>query len=432
MTKNDNMKPKKIIALLAATGLLALQACKKSTTVAEEKTELVYKGSTEALSEGRHRMDLLQVGDYTCFAGGFISMYQGASVLTYSYNIDVYNRQTGQWIRFGMSPQRTGFGITAAGGKLFIAGGTNSDNRYIDNLNIIDLASGRVTNSTLSVARRGVAATTAGNKVLFAGGTAASGASNKVDIYDLQTGQWTAAVLSEARHSITAVSAGNIILFAGGVTGSNAPTSRVDLYNVQTGQWSVAETSVARSFSNAVVAGNKIFISKKDISSLNSQNIDVYDAEKNQWSALSLTGSVGQVSMAASAGYVFFTSSSINGIAEKLHVYHLRDGQLKTVAVPVPVSEFAIAAVGTKVMIAGGFPVSSLGVENRVQVYDVATGVFDVASFTLRDKCAAPVAATAGNKILIAGGYREITNSNGQLTGYTNYKTVNEFELIKK
>ena len=85
-----------------------------------------------------------------------------------------------------------------------------------------------------------------------------------------------------------------------------------------------------------------------------------------------------------------------------------------------------MTVAANKLLIAPG--VISDTVTNKVFVYDTKKGNFDTTQFNLPGKKGNFTAATAGNKILLAGGVWDRTNGMNQRE-VTNYKTVSVFEL---
>jgi Galactose oxidase, central domain/Kelch motif len=418
---------KKIMILSGVFTVLTLVAFKKDTTTDTPK-ELIYTGTSEVLSEGRYNINAVQTGNYTCFVSGSIFTLNPFG-LTTSNNIDVYNQQTNAWARYGITPNRRAFAVVAKGTKLVIAGGhIPANNTYNNNVDIIDLESGITTRVNLSQARQNIAAATTGNKMIFAGGNSSS-LSAVADIYDVTTNQWSTAALSQARTGISAGAAGNKIVFAGGVTSNNTFSDKVDIYDVQTNQWSATSLSQPKAFLSVIATGNKIFFAGGATNAgTYSENVDVYDVQTNQWSVITLTQNKIPVSVCSNGNYLVFSSGSnyINQRAEQLFIYNLNNSQVKSVALPAAHGAFAMAAVGNKVIMAGG--TFSDGYTKKVIVYDLVSGVFDSTSLAIPDKLIFASAITSGSKILVAGGNWDGTNTAGARE-IINYKTVSVFEL---
>ena len=418
--------------------LAAMMSCRKESTnnhVPDNPIakELVYTGSTDALSEGRCGMQVLQTGNYTCFTGGqYFTLIPLGN--TPSSNIDVYQTPSGTWTRFGLSVKREYYGAAALNDKLIVAGGY-ANYKYSDVIDIFDLATGQATTKKLSKARGYLAAAGAGNKILFAGGSipvVGNFPSNAVDVYNTQTGALTTDTLSLARSALSAGSAGNKIVFAGGVAWNGSQgyySDRADIYDVQTGTWTQATLSKPVKNLQVISAGNKIFFFGGFHSSGYPENVDVYDVQANRWTVLTLAGNTLYHLMASTNGsYVYFAHGQ-NYNYTKITAYNVGNGVANTVPLPVPMRASAMTVAANKLLIAPG--VISDTVTNKVFVYDTKKGNFDTTQFNLPGKKGNFTAATAGNKILLAGGVWDRTNGMNQRE-VTNYKTVSVFELKNK
>lgn len=423
-----------IVLLLALTGSSILLSCKKENTEAPvlQPLKLSYTGSSDALTEGRYAIRLLQNGDYTCFTGG--SIYAPINNITSSINTDVYNHKTAMWTRYGLSVKREYYAAAVLNNKLVMAGGINPNSTFSSVADVFDLATGQTIPAVLSQARAYFAAAGAGNKILFGGGSPSNDkVSSRVDIYNTQTGQWTTDTLSLARTNLAAGAIGNKIVFAGGVAINSSHqgyySDRVDIYDTQTGQWTQATLSQPRYQDMKIVtAGNKLLIAG-GATTTNYETVDVYDVQTNLWTTINLTGNTLNYMLACSSNsQIFFTTCSGSAANfTKLHIYHTANGQLNTIQLPVPVRSSAIAASGNKVVISAGIMSDTL--TRKVFVYDTQSGSFDTTSFNLPEKRVSVTAAVAGNKILIAGGLGNNEMPSGPQQQLTNFKKVSVFEL---
>lgn len=429
---------RKAAALLyVATVITALfTSCKKDdggSSFPGGAKKLTYTGSTEALSEGRSNMQVYQTGNYTCFTGGVI--YSLPVSTTGSINTDVYNKQSGAWSRYSMSIKRDYYAAGALNNKLLIAGGTMPNYGYSKVVDVFDLATGLTTITQLSEPRSYLAAAAAGNKILFAGGylDGNNKVSARVDIYNTQTGQWTIDSLSLARGLLSAGAVGNKIVFAGGVAINNSNgqgynSNRVDIYDVQTGQWTQATLSQPRSAYNAIsviTAGNKLLIAGGATTS-NTETVDVYDAQTNLCTTINLTGNTLTYMLACSNGEQIFLTSGSTFLYTHLHTYNAQNGQMNVVPLPVPIRISAMTVAGNKVVIAAG--IIDYQYTDKVFVYDTQTRLFDTTGFKLPKKKINVTAASAGNKLLFAGGVIDEQPA-GQPRRVENFKTVSVFEL---
>ena len=156
-------------------------------------------------------------------------------------------------------PSALGFSIAAAwGSKMVIAGAEDHTNyTFNDSAYVYDTVSHMWSNFKLSAPHAYGAAIACNGKIFLAGGYDSNDRSLSVtaavDIYDVSTGQWTTAQLSEGRAFIAAAAAGNTVIFAGG-----AASSAVDIYDMSTNQWSTGSLTVPRTSLAGAAAGTKI------------------------------------------------------------------------------------------------------------------------------------------------------------------------------
>ncbi len=168
------------------------------------------------------------------FAGG-ITLQNSSS----KNDIDVYIKETDEWVILELSSARNYIGVTAYGNKVFFAGGINPSisTRY-DVIDIYDTETDIWETIFLTEPKCMVGAVAAGGKVFFAGGHLGPNlVTDLVEIYDIETGYWTYKILSEARALTATVAYGNKIYFAGGALPDALSSVVVDVYNVETGQW---------------------------------------------------------------------------------------------------------------------------------------------------------------------------------------------------
>lgn len=139
----------------------------------------IFDGGTESWSTANLTqidfgglMKSVVVGDKVYFEGG---IGPGETIL-----MDVYDATANTWSTVNLPTQHYLGGFTAAGGKLYLAGGVND---FMGVVEVYDCATGMWdTLGYLSIPRYWVSAAAAGNKLLLGGGYGA-GYSNVVDIY---------------------------------------------------------------------------------------------------------------------------------------------------------------------------------------------------------------------------------------------------------
>jgi kelch-like protein 20 len=259
---------------------------------------------------------------------------------------------------------------------------------------------------------------TAGDKLVFGGGYLNIGGSweptNTVDIYNLAANTWSHAQLSITRGAITVAAAGNKILYAGGDF-NGIPSARVDIYDAAANSWSTANLSMARSGMTTAVAGNKAFFAGWDYFGFTNR-VDIYDASTNLWSTTALSEARNGMSAIAAGNKVFFAGGyrEYQGFDDlpfdfstRVDIYDIATNTWSTAELKEARSGMTTATAGNKVLFAGGYHVTNSAsaepvISNKVDVYDVSTNSWSTTS--LDEARSGTVAATVGNKVLFAGG----------------------------
>jgi len=257
---------------------------------------------------------------------------------------------------------------------------------------------------------------TAVDKLVFAGGYSDWVPTATVDIYNLSANAWSTAQISEKRGRLTVATVGNKILYAGGTTNNGRFSSRVDIYDAAANTWSTAELSMARSQMTTAVAGNKAFFAGWEYSEFTNR-VDIYDASTNTWSTASLSEARNGLSAIAAGNKVFFAGGyrkfdSIDDgpydFSTRVDIYDIATNTWSTAELKEARSGMAVAAAGNKVFFAGGHYINDPmtgqgGMSKLVDVYDLSSNTWTTT--TLSEPRNNIAAATAGSKILFAGGY---------------------------
>jgi N-acetylneuraminic acid mutarotase len=290
---------------------------------------------------------------------------------TFNDSAYVYDTVSHQWSNFKLSAPHAYGTALACNGKIFLAGGFDSNDRSLSvtaAVDIYDVSTGQWTTAQLSEGRAFIAAAATGNTVIFAGGSLSSA----VDIYDMSTNQWSAGSLSVPRTSLAGAAAGTKIVFAGGVAG-NATSSVVDIYDVTTKLWSTANLSVPRSSPAAAAAGNKIlFVGGGGDDELTTA-VDIYDVSTGQWTASTQNGMGHRYSSVVSSGNMmlflggqvaFETGSDQTDPYFNLDVYNVTTGDWGYTALHTQNSAVLGAAIGNQVLLtySPGNPMDSLAI----------------------------------------------------------------------
>jgi hypothetical protein len=185
-------------------------------------------------SPGRWMTSAVSGGGKVFIAGGL--KYPGGT--SYS-EIDVYDKETGEWSVEYLSISRYFMSAIAYGNKIFFAGGGSYEPATIyDIVDIYDLATGTWDTNYLILPRWGIGAAAAGDKVFFAGGCwYPNEVTNFIDVYNINTGEWSLIFLEEERAIISAVAYSDRVYFAGGAKPFNETSYIIEVYNVSTEEW---------------------------------------------------------------------------------------------------------------------------------------------------------------------------------------------------
>jgi N-acetylneuraminic acid mutarotase len=289
---------------------------------------------------------------------------------TFNDSAYMYDTVSHTWSNFKLSAPHAYGAAVACNGKIFLAGGFDSNDRSLSvtaAVDIYDVSTGQWTTAQLSQGRAFIAAAAAGNTVIFAGGSLSSA----VDIYDMSTDQWSTGSLSVPRTSLAGAAAGTKIVFAGGVAG-NAISSVADIYDVTTKLWSTANLSAPRSSPAAAAAGDKILFVGGGGDDVLSSAVDIYDVTTGQWTASTQNGMGHRYSsMVSSGNMMLFVGGQIaieTGSDEtvpylNIDVYNVTTGDWGYTALHTQNSTVIGAAIGSQVLFTySGNPVDSLGI----------------------------------------------------------------------
>ena len=355
---------------------------------------------------------------------------------------DMYNASTGKWDSVQLAATFNAAGVI--GNKVIMAAGTIAQ--------VYDASTGQLTtvDTFTHVDRRYDIGVSAGSKVLFAGGSAALCCSSgaypvSADIYDVSTGKVINSQLSRGRTQVAGAAAGNKILIAAGTDVNSHTNSVVDIYDVSTGLWTVSSLSQPRDKPVGVTVGNKILFVGGKATEINSPTdlVDIYDATTGQWTVAHLSARRSQMGIAVAGDLVFFggggTYTNEGRFSKRVDIYNTASNQWDTASLSEARGALAAAVVGNKVVFAGGFKVpgypgdtwgNGLVVGSKtVDVYDLDTHKWSVTSLSVERGLVS--AAAAGNKLIVAGGYKSAFNSDPDLFDNlaTPLRTADVFEL---
>jgi len=236
----------------------------------------------DQLSYAHEGLSATVLDDSIFFSGGRLYNYNFVNV------VDIYDVGEDVWYTNELqSNPRWWTCAVSCNGKVFFAGGNNfpGSSSYAD-VDIFDKETGEWTVESLSVARNYIGATAHGNKVFFAGGFHLIEAImyDVIDIYDTETGTWDTLYLTEPKGGIAVTAAGGKVFFAGGIIDVNVPTDVVEIYDVNTGEWTYESLSEARGVMAAAAYGNKVyFAGGLHSAGISSNLVDIYDVDLSSW-----------------------------------------------------------------------------------------------------------------------------------------------------
>lgn len=231
--------------------------------------------------------------------------------------------------------------------------------------------------------------------------------------------------LSLARKYLAAAVAGNKIVFAGGVTDFSYPpgvegVELVDIYDLATNSWSTAQLHMPKYDMSVISSGNKIFFTPgwyTDGGTWMDPNklVDVYDASNNIWSTVSLDMAKVGVTPAAVGSKVLF-AGGYNGWTtglwlSKVDIYDLAGNNWTSHNLSHGAQGYTAVTAGNKIYFAGGIGQGE-SFFNTIDVYDDLSNSWSVTSF--QQPRAGVAAAAKGDYIYWGGG--AVGNDLGNLT----------------
>lgn len=235
------------------------------------------------LSLARRDIAVGTAGSKIVFAGGNYGFYYPTYDLKSTNRVDIYNNATNTWSTAALSQARAGITVASAGNKILFIGGTwitvQGVQKYYYKTDVYDVVTNTWSVVPLSISRTDMGVTSAGNKVFIAGGTLLNGnRSNRVDVYDASTDSWSTMTLPAARTGLAALSVGAKVMFAGGFAqGSTTPSGTVYIYDQNASSWSSASLSVARAGITPLTVNNHALFAGGAIDNYTLSNrVDIY------------------------------------------------------------------------------------------------------------------------------------------------------------
>jgi len=182
------------------------------------------------------------------------------------------------------------------------------------------------------------------------------------------------------RSMMTVARAGNDLIFAGGGIPDFVFFDAVDIYHADTDTWShtaLSQQVFANTLAGAVVGEKALFIGSVG----NPLNVDMYDANTEQWDTLQAPSSHQLNPVVANGNKVFF-AGGLNNFTGKVDIYDVSTNMWSNGgALSVQRYYAAGASVGNKVLIAGG-----TGNSNVVDIYTLpSSGITTVGATPMID-----------------------------------------------
>lgn len=324
--------------------------------------ELVYYGTTTALSNAREELAATTIGDYALFAGG---LYNDSTLRN---TVDTYNKSLVKGTATNLSTKRYGLKATTVGDYALFAGGlvgSFNDWSYSDAVDSYTSNLTKGTPTALSTARSNFAATTVGNYALFAGGNIdasdSTGYTGSVETYDSNLVKGTASSLGGvAEHTATTV--GEYALFGGG--SYSTYQKKVFAYNSNLVKNSTAgDLSTARHRFTATSIGDyAIFGGGKGTTTVDT--VDIYTSNLVKGTATNLSTERYDLASTSTENYAIFGSGS-NGLTN----YDAYNKDLVKAEIGLPTTQRILPAattIGDYALFGGGRYTSDL---SSVDVY---------------------------------------------------------------
>jgi N-acetylneuraminic acid mutarotase len=312
-----------------------------------------------------------------------------------------------QMVQVGaLSAPRFGVAVTAAGNKIYFAGGYTGEFSIsvYSTVDIYDFSTNTWSVSQLSEARTGIAAVTVDNKVLFAGGVKHFNSddewfntTSRVDIYDISNNTWTTTDLPQPRYffydQMGAV-AGNKAFFAG--RKELFPTDNVFIYDIISGTWTTKPLETVRIEHTISSAGNKVFIAGGRASHGVTKNIEVYDASLNVWTIDSLSEPRKYLRAATTGNKAFFAGGfeTNQPYSSNVDIYDNNNQSWSVSHLSRPAVLSGIANAGTRVLFFGG---------QRVDIYDISSNSWFFADIPISFGDYASFISAGGNVYAVNG-----------------------------
>jgi hypothetical protein len=288
--------------------------------------------STAVLSLARGRMSAVGAGNKIFIAGGY---WWHGNTYTNITRVDIYDVVTNTWSTAELSEPRISVETAALGNKVFFAGGHTTDpfgsvpGGVKSKIDIYDLFTNTWSTATMSQPRMNFTATAAGNKVYFAGGVpfwvGGTPALSSIDVYDGSTGTLSTSSMTIPRYGHASITVGENIIWAGGKLSynNNSSTCLVELKNLNTQNVSITNLSDPTANGSLELLKEKAFkknnqiifmnIDHPESSQVNQNEFDIYDISSGLWSIGRLNVNLKAAAIIEHNNIIYVAGGKVNG-----------------------------------------------------------------------------------------------------------------------
>ncbi len=317
-----------------------------------------------------------------------------------------------------LSEPRSRLCATAAGGKVFFAGGWATGEINSDVIDILDTTSFGWNLATLSVPRRQISAARIGDKAYFIGGNDDFSVFSEMDIYDASTGLMTLDYFPVARSLPEIAVSGTQLCIAAGLTSRNPfiASDTVTILETSTGTWTGSKLAAPAYRPGICAVDGKIIVSggwnlddTQGVFEINTA-INVLDLASGTWMTTHMpTGKTGQTNIGLNGKAYLIGGASLDSVAtHSVLVNDIASNAWSEIFAPNPHAIATAMVIGDKIYIAGGADIDVGGFSYTVphevvDVYDTATDSWE--SFVLTEPKFWGAGVGYGTRFYIAGGY---------------------------
>jgi hypothetical protein len=207
---------------------------------------------------------------------------------------------------------------------------------------------------------------------------------------------------------------GDKLFFIGQSCGSCDGEDAIDIYNLSTNMWTTHALGTPRYNMGVVAAGSKIFFAGGfNTDGLLFQDyynvVDVYDASTNTWSYAQLSQGRTDIAAAAVGNKVVFAGGFAGTDASNvIDIYDISANKWSTASLSEARGGISSATTNNKIFFAGGYSSSNGTVSRKIDVFDVLANTWSESSLYEPKKLMAGI--SYDNKLYWAGGFNSSNN----------------------